>query len=98
MIPNSARTLTFVLGVGALSLFIAIQTGRNRKREARLLSVIPSPLKTVIPAVTDSQISRLAYPPDYFPGGRDVETPFGSIRVYEFGPDNGQKILFVHGI
>jgi hypothetical protein len=23
---------------------------------------------------------------------------YGSIRVYEFGPENGEKVLLVHGI
>lgn len=38
------------------------------------------------------------YPPDYFPGARDVPTPYGSIRCYEFGPTTGRKVLLLHGI
>ncbi|EFX02792.1 alpha beta hydrolase family [Grosmannia clavigera kw1407] len=38
------------------------------------------------------------YTPDAFPGARDVNTPYGSIRVYEFGPKTGRKVLLVHGI
>ncbi|KFY64173.1 hypothetical protein V496_03431, partial [Pseudogymnoascus sp. VKM F-4515 (FW-2607)] len=41
---------------------------------------------------------ELVYPPDALPGGRDVDTPYGSIRVYEWGPEDGHKILLVHGI
>ncbi|CAM1505635.1 Fc.00g112720.m01.CDS01 [Cosmosporella sp. VM-42] len=41
---------------------------------------------------------ELVYQPDAFPGARDVDTPYGTIRVYEFGPENGEKVLFVHGI
>lgn len=37
-------------------------------------------------------------PNDVLPGARDVSTPYGSIRVYEWGPEDGQKVLFVHGI
>ncbi|KAK0832012.1 hypothetical protein LTR03_015266, partial [Friedmanniomyces endolithicus] len=40
----------------------------------------------------------LPYPPDALPGARDIETPYGSIRVYEWGPPAGRKVLFVHGI
>ncbi|PWN46631.1 alpha/beta-hydrolase [Violaceomyces palustris] len=38
------------------------------------------------------------YPHDIFPGGKFVNTPFGKIRYYEFGPEDGNKLLLVHGI
>ncbi|KAL7787118.1 Alpha/Beta hydrolase protein [Trichoderma ceciliae] len=38
------------------------------------------------------------YPPELFPGGRDVETVYGTIRVFEWGPEDGDKVLLVHGI
>ncbi|KAL4972320.1 Alpha/Beta hydrolase protein [Aspergillus desertorum] len=37
-------------------------------------------------------------PTDVLPGARDVKTPYGSIRVYEWGPEHGPKVLLVHGI
>ncbi|KAI1274357.1 alpha/beta-hydrolase [Xylaria sp. FL0933] len=46
----------------------------------------------------DNDIEDLPYPPDTLPGARDVETPYGSIRVYEWGPQDGERVLFVHGI
>ncbi|KAI0817863.1 alpha/beta-hydrolase [Xylaria sp. FL0064] len=46
----------------------------------------------------DRDIEDLPYPPDALPGARDVETPYGSIRVYEWGPQDGERVLFVHGI
>ncbi|KAI6353631.1 hypothetical protein MCOR25_008920 [Pyricularia grisea] len=60
--------------------------------------IIPGPLKTVIPNLTKDEVANLDYTPDYFPGARDVQTPYGSMRVYEFGPTTGRKILFIHGI
>lgn len=57
-------------------------------------SILPSPLKTLPRA----QLSSLVYPPDFFPGARDVTTPYGSIRCYEFGPETGRKVLLFHGI
>lgn len=39
----------------------------------------------------------MAYPPNALPGARDVETFYGTMRVYEWGPPDGQKVLFVHG-
>ncbi|PTB61807.1 alpha/beta-hydrolase, partial [Trichoderma citrinoviride] len=38
------------------------------------------------------------YPPDLFPGGKDVETVYGTVRVFEWGPEDGDKVLLVHGI
>lgn len=39
-----------------------------------------------------------AYPPDFYPGSKIVETPYGNIQAYEFGPTDGERVLFVHGI
>ncbi|TPX08940.1 uncharacterized protein E0L32_009644 [Thyridium curvatum] len=57
----------------------------------------PSPLQTTLPKLGD-EASKLDYKPDAFPGARDVPTPYGSMRVYEFGPETGRKALFIHGI
>ena len=38
------------------------------------------------------------YRKDAIPGGRSVETPYGIIRVYEWGPEDGEKVLLIHGI
>lgn len=38
------------------------------------------------------------YPHDVFPGGRDVMTPYGTIKVFEWGPDTGDKVVLMHGI
>lgn len=50
------------------------------------------------PLMTADGAQDIPYPPDALPGGRGVETPFGNTRVYEWGPEGGRKILFVHGI
>ncbi|KAJ4290695.1 hypothetical protein N0V88_006443 [Collariella sp. IMI 366227] len=60
--------------------------------------VLRSPLRTVLPNLSHDELQKLDYKPDNFPGARDVETPYGSIRVYEWGPLDGDKVLFVHGI
>ncbi|KAF1810467.1 alpha/beta-hydrolase [Eremomyces bilateralis CBS 781.70] len=66
----------------------------------RTLSDTPyqSPLTTVLPSLSDDAIRTLPYPPDAYPGARNVNTPLGSIRVYEWGPTDGKKVLLVHGI
>jgi hypothetical protein len=96
LIPSSNWQL--LLGLGAAGLFVLYQADRNRKHTADLFAITPSPLKTVLPYLSKSQLTRLAYQPDLVPGARDVVTPFGSTRVYEFGPEDGQKVLLVHGI
>src|SRR6201996_2418121 len=58
--------------------------------------IYPSPRKALELLSTDPD--TLPYPPDALPGARDVDTPYGNIRVYEWGPEDGRKILFIHGI
>ncbi|KAI0135141.1 alpha/beta-hydrolase [Daldinia grandis] len=60
--------------------------------------ITPSPRTRTLPKLSEEETSTLPYPPDALPGGRDVETPYGSIRVYEWGPEDGERVLFVHGI
>ena len=60
--------------------------------------VIPSPLTTLLPKLSHDEQAKLPYPPDSLPGCRDISTPYGSIRAYEFGPEDGRKVLLVHGI
>lgn len=54
--------------------------------------------KHIIREVEGQDTKSLPYPPDALPGARDVDSPYGSIRVYEWGPENGEKILLIHGI
>lgn len=56
-----------------------------------------SPLATLLPFISAEEAATMAYPPDAMPGARDVETFYGSMRVYEWGPEGGDKVLFVHG-
>ena len=59
---------------------------------------VRSPRWEISTSLSQEEIDRLPYPPDIFPGGRDVESPYGSIRVFEWGPEDGRKVLLVHGI
>ncbi|KAK5990312.1 hypothetical protein PT974_08579 [Cladobotryum mycophilum] len=62
--------------------------------------VLANPLKAGAAGgrVSEEELKGMVYHPDSFPGARDVETPYGTIRVYEFGPEDGEKVLLVHGI
>ncbi|KAI1352043.1 Alpha/Beta hydrolase protein [Xylaria sp. FL0043] len=57
---------------------------------------IHSPRATLIPFLTAKEAAILAYTPNCLPGARDVETFYGTMRVYEWGPASN-KVLFVHG-
>lgn len=60
--------------------------------------VIESPRRKLLSTLSETERSKLPYPLDVLPGARDVDTPYGTIRVYEWGPEDGRKVLFVHGI
>ena len=61
------------------------------------LRVIPSPVTTIAAKHGKEVLSPTAYPMSALPGARDVSTPFGKMRVYEWGPEKGRKVVFVHG-
>jgi len=61
-------------------------------------TTIESPTDTFVPSKADAVLSALPYPPNALPGARDVDTPYGKVRAYEWGPEDGRKVLLVHGI
>ncbi|KAI1335992.1 alpha/beta-hydrolase [Xylariaceae sp. FL0016] len=87
-----AATLT------SLTLLKCIAFPGDYRVKTRDTPWIPSPRKTLLPQLSAYEIRALPYPPDALPGARDVETPYGSIRVYEWGPEDGERVLLVHGI
>ncbi|KAH7073315.1 Alpha/Beta hydrolase protein [Paraphoma chrysanthemicola] len=60
--------------------------------------IIPSPAQSKLPQLSAEEVDQLPYPPDALPGARDVHSPYGTVRVYEWGPEDGDKILLIHGI
>ncbi|KAJ6161233.1 hypothetical protein N7470_004629 [Penicillium chermesinum] len=60
--------------------------------------ILPSPRSTILPRLSEEEIRKLPLPSDVLPGGRDVESPYGSLRCYEWGREDGPKVLLVHGI
>lgn len=71
---------------------VAPAPARDRRKTA------PSPKWTVLPALSTLAKDDLPYPPDVLPGARDVATPYGNLRVYEWGPEDGERVLLLHGI
>ena len=80
--------------VTGLSLLWALTASSKSTRKPP----IPSPRHSLLPDISPEDAAELPYHPAALPGARDVDSPFGSIRVYEFGPRDGEKVLLVHGI
>ena len=59
--------------------------------------IVPSPRSTVLPFISAATAAKLPYPPNIFPGSRDVDSPYGTFKVFEWGPVEGKKIVLVHG-
>lgn len=95
---NHRAQIPLLAATGAASFtlgFLLRSIGSDLHAEGKIL---PSPRSTVLPGLSDEEIRALPLPADVLPGARDVSTPYGSIRVYEWGPEDGPKVLFVHGI
>ncbi|KAF2102831.1 alpha/beta-hydrolase, partial [Rhizodiscina lignyota] len=82
---------------GALSSYFLIKA-LFQLTEPHDAPIIESPLRTLIPKLSEEEIEQLPYPPNVLPGARDVETPYGTIRIYEWGPEDGRRVLLIHGI
>ncbi|KAG9669518.1 alpha/beta-hydrolase, partial [Aureobasidium melanogenum] len=95
----TARDLK-LLAIGAVASagLTALLTSQFRNNVHAPCRIIDSPLPLIQRTLTKEQQKRLPYDPGALEGARDVETPFGSIRVYEWGPEDGKKVLLVHGI
>jgi hypothetical protein len=95
----TARDLKFLAFGAAASVGLgALLTSQYRGKIHQPCRIIDSPLPLIRKTLTREQQEKLPYPPDALEGARDVATPFGSIRVYEWGPQEGKKVLLVHGI
>ncbi|KAI1469907.1 alpha/beta-hydrolase [Daldinia caldariorum] len=92
-IPRSVLLTATVAAAACLSIPLILQSKGVKSQLS-----IPSPRIKTLPVISEKESLALPYPLDALPGGRDVETPYGSIRVYEWGPEDGEKVLFVHGI
>lgn len=61
-------------------------------------AILPSPRSTLLPHLSPTALSLLPYPPDALPGARDVLTPYGTVKVFEFGPATGERVLLLPGL
>ena len=86
-----------IIGASVLATIVALRLSHlalDHTKEPIILSA----RATLLPKLAKDEIAALPFPPDALPGGRYVDSPYGVIRVYEWGPEDGRKVLFVHGI
>lgn len=106
--PKTISALSVVLGerpyaasatlIASLMVLIVIsQSARSSIKPKNPLHRIPSPRETLIPLLSSAQVAALPYPPDLLPCSRDVATPYGTMRVNEWGPEEGKKVVLIHG-
>ncbi|KAL9100975.1 MAG: hypothetical protein Q9163_003717 [Psora crenata] len=87
-----------IFGAASVATLVSIlRLSRSSYNSKLLRRNIPSPCDTLIPFLSPRQAAALPYPPNFFPGARDVATPYGTMRVYEWGPEDGRKVMLVHG-
>ncbi|KAL8350919.1 hypothetical protein RB598_005939 [Gaeumannomyces tritici] len=72
--------------------------GANGAKEPSPTFWIDAPRGPQSQVVSAHEAGSLPYPQDALPGGRDAETPYGTIRVFEWGPEDGERVLLLHGI
>ena len=87
-----ALTATFA-AVGVFHTAKALLT-TNASRTTRIYRA----QRPTEPGSDEDAAAAAPYPPNALPGARDVDGPHGCTRVYEWGPAQGRKVLFVHGI
>jgi hypothetical protein len=98
-ILTSRVPLYLVLGAVSVGTFILFRSTITSLHSKNKSSTVPSPRDDVLPKLSEGDIKRLPYPPNAFPGARDVDTPYGaSLHIYEWGPEDGNRVLLIHGI
>lgn len=91
-------------GLASLSAVIfvlrALQNANNPSCNiSATANIIPSPRSTLLPHLSTHALALLPYPPNALPGSRDVVTPHGAIKVFEFGPASAsERVLLLPGI
>ncbi|KAF2856672.1 alpha/beta-hydrolase [Plenodomus tracheiphilus IPT5] len=93
----SGTNLYIAIGAASLGSLIVLRSLTHSSQPGEI-KTIPSPAETLLPTLEAQDLKDLPYPPHALPGSRDVPSPYGTIRVYEWGPEEGEKILLIHGI
>ncbi|KAK4192507.1 Alpha/Beta hydrolase protein [Podospora australis] len=95
---NSSGAGSYLVLGAAVGITAVLAVNAFAERPQRKKQLIRSPIKTHLPQLTRQEADALPYPPDALPGSRDFETPYGCMKVFEWGPEDGEKVLLLHGI
>ncbi|KAJ5094345.1 hypothetical protein N7456_010206 [Penicillium angulare] len=96
---NRQTQLPLLAVTGAsFTIGLLLRSLLSREPEKPPNSVLPSPRTRILTSLSEEENRQLPLPNDVLPGARDVDSPYGSIRVYEWGREDGPKVLMVHGI
>ncbi|EIT80380.1 Alpha/Beta hydrolase protein [Aspergillus flavus] len=97
-VANHHAQLPVLAATGAASLTVGLLLRSLLTDKHPQGSVLHCPRAIVSSSASEAENGEIPLPNDVLPGARDVPTPYGSMRVYEWGPVDGPKVLFVHGI
>ncbi|KAI2792460.1 hypothetical protein POX_b02498 [Penicillium oxalicum] len=92
------RTQLPLLAVTGASFTLGLLLRSLLKGDKHKGAILASPRTRVLSHLSEEEKRQLPLPDDVLPGARDVASPYGSIRVYEWGREDGPKVLLVHGI
>ncbi|KAI1340409.1 alpha/beta-hydrolase [Xylariaceae sp. FL0016] len=96
--PSESRTTTTAIIATTVVTTVTFISLVRFSLWPRKRPIIRGALTSSIPNLSKTALDDVAYKPDHFLGARDVATPYGNIHVFEFGPENGRKVLLLHGI
>jgi hypothetical protein len=85
-----------LIGAASVGTLLVVGTVSSALRSSKPKPIV-SP-KEAVQRLSAEDLTKLPYPLDALPGARDVDSPWGSVRVYEWGPEDGEKVLLIHGI
>jgi hypothetical protein len=101
---QSAFWLSTIIGsiiLSATGFYFAKLTTIWTRRKPQAL-ILRSPLATYSRSNSEDSSKLITkdnpYPLDSFPGGKNVESPYGTMRVYEWGPETGRRVLLIAGV
>ncbi|KAG0255721.1 hypothetical protein BG011_004962 [Mortierella polycephala] len=90
-----ASTLSFLTVTAAASAVLAVLGARKIHTSITAERGVTLPSLRALPP---QSTKRAVYPEDYYPGGEYADLSFGETHYFLFGPEDGKKIVFVHGL
>jgi len=79
------RNISLIAG-SSVAVTLAVLTVTRLGLRSTPKKIVPSPRKTVLPKLLAAEQATLPYPPDVFPGARDVDSPV-SLKSRGFHPN-----------